>query len=473
MTRTLTPTVSVVIPSFNEGEWVRRTLDAVAGSRNGKNIEILLVDDGSTDGSCCGLQSEAASIPLKILRTERLGSARARNFGARHAAGAILVFMDAHVLPDPGWLETLTDLLHDPTVGLAGLPVRDVNEPRSVGCAYTFTDENLSAGWIHRTQRDPFEVPCIIGCCFGVRREVFEDVGGFDPGHTRWGVEDLELSLRTWFMGYRCVVNPAVEVAHFFKHDKPRNFTVSWEDYDVNLLRCVFTYLNDGRRKAILSAIQTRENFNRSLARVMADYDFWQRRAELQARFVRDEEWYFTKFETEFEAFERRLSEIRSGKEGSMTEINVRRICPHCGANNVGEQSQCLLCHAPLAIQKAPAAAPQEDDATVLVSELQAAPVVMTLTILNGPQEGASFSIEDQIRLGRAPDNDIVLADDPMVSRTHALLERREEEVLVSDQESGNGTFIDGERIESPMILQPGSKLGVGGTLLLLETKNP
>lgn len=473
MRRNPSPAVSVVIPSFNEGEWVRKTLEAVADTTEGQNVEILLVDDGSTDGSCRGLPGELRSSPLRVLRTRGLGSARARNYGARRARGEILIFMDAHVIPDPGWLEALATLLQDPTAGLAGLPVRDVERPCSVGCAYTFTDENLGAGWIHRTESDPFEVPCIIGCCFGVRREVFEDLGAFDPGHVRWGVEDLELSLRTWFLGYRCVVNPAVEVAHFFKHNTPRNFTVCWEDYDVNLLRCVLTYFNDGRRTAILSGIKARENYQRSLARVMSDRDFWERRAALQARFVRGEDWYFSRFEQEFEAFEGRLEEIRNGKEECMTDISVRRICPQCGANNVGEQSRCLLCHAPLALEKAPAAAPQKDDATVLVSELQAAPKAMTLTVLNGPQEGRSYAIEGQIMLGRAPDNDIVLADDPMISRVHALLERREEGILVTDQESGNGTFIDGERIDSPRMLHPGSKLGVGGTLLLLEITNP
>jgi GT2 family glycosyltransferase len=471
MIQTPLPLVSIVIPAYNEGDWVRKTIDALAASTDGQIVEILLVDDGSTDDSCRGLPMDAASVHLQVLRTKRLGSARARNHGARYASGAILVFMDAHVIPDAGWLEAITDLLDDPMVGLAGLPVRDMEQPRSIGYAYTFTDENLSAGWIHRTERDPFEAPCIIGCCFGVRRDVFEDLGGFDPGHVRWGVEDLELSLRSWFFGYRCMVNPVVQVAHFFKHNKPRNFSISWEDYDVNLLRCVFTYFNDGRRKAVLSAIRERENFNRSMARLMADRTFWERRTALQARFIHDEEWFFSKFKTEFEAFEGRLDEIRSGKGERMTDINVRRICPRCGANNVGPQSQCLICQAPFAMEETPEAAAQEDAATVLVSELQAEPPEMTLTILNGPLEGRTFSIAEKTTLGRAPENDIVLAEDPMVSRSHALLERRPEGVLVTDQDSGNGTFVDGERIDAPTTLHPGSRLGVGGTLLLLETK--
>lgn len=471
MTLPPSATVSIVIPAFNEGDWVHRTLEAVGATASGAQVEILLIDDGSTDGSCENLPVDAYPVPPHILRTEGVGSARARNAGARHASGEILIFMDAHVIPDAGWLEALTRLLRDPTVGLAGLPVRDVERPSSVGYAYTFMDENLLAGWVSNGHQRPFEVPCIIGCCFGARREVFADLGGFDPGHIRWGVEDLELSMRSWFLGYRCMVDPSVQVAHFFKHDKPRNFSISWEKYDVNLLRCVLTYFDGARRRTILSAISKRKNFSRSLARVMKDADFWNWRADLRRRFRRDEAWYFSKFEQEFDAFEDRLQEIRTEKGESMTNMVHRRTCPQCGATNAGPQERCLLCQTPLTGVAPPAAATGEDAATVLVAELESAPPAWILTVLNGPQEGQEFPVEESTSLGRAPENDIVLSDDPLVSRRHAQLERHIEGIMVTDQNSGNGTFIDGERIEAPSLLSPSSKLGVGGTLLLLEER--
>lgn len=471
MTQAPSATVSIVIPAFNEGDWVHKTVEAVGATAHGGQAEILLIDDGSTDGSCDGLPVDAYPIPLRILRTNGLGSARARNMGARHARGETLIFMDAHVIPDPGWLEALSGLLLDPTVGLAGLPVRDIEQPLSVGYAYTFTDENLLAGWVSNGHSRPFEAPCIIGCCFGVRREVFAELGGFDPGHVRWGVEDLELSLRSWFFGYRCLVDPGVQVAHYFKHNKPRNFPVSWEGYDVNLLRCVLTYFNGERRRTILSAISQRENHSRSLARVLGDADFWSWRAELRSRFRRGEDWYFSKFRKEFESFENRLHELRTEKGESMTNAFERRTCPQCGAKNAGPQERCLLCQTPLISVAQPEATTRQDTATVLVSELQPATPEWVLTVLNGPQEGQQYPIEERTTLGRAPDNDIVLADDPLVSRKHALLERGDEGIQVTDQNSGNGTFIEGAKIDAPSVLSPGSKLGVGGTLLLLEER--
>lgn len=343
------PSVSVVIPTFNEGDWVRRTVDAVLQQSGGWPLEVIVVDDGSTDGSCDFIDgARGGPAPIRLVRGGNLGSARARNRGALEATGEFLVFMDAHVLPDPGWLDELATLLADPTVGLAGLGVRDVGNPNSLGSAYIVVDENLSGGWADPPGAEPFESPMVIGCCFAFRRAVFEEIGCFDPGHIRWGMEDTEISLRTWFSGYRCLVSPRVQVAHYFKQDKPRNFPVSWEEFDVNLLRCVLTYFSGERLATVLDTMNRRETFARSRARVSEDDAFWLRRDRLRARFRRDEAWYFARFARELAPFEQRLVAARRELDSMRNRPGSVTTCSSCGGKNVGTHTRCLLCQAPL-----------------------------------------------------------------------------------------------------------------------------
>lgn len=345
-----TPDVSIIIPTHNEGAWLRRTVQGIEASTRRPSYEVLVVDDGSTDGSCAFLEETSRSdTRIRYEKGQALGVAGARALGASHAYGQNLVFLDAHVLPDPGWLEELMSMLSDPTVGIAGVGVRDVNNPSYLGYAYVPANENLNAAWAAPRGKSPFEVPAIIGCCFGIRRSVYEAIGRFDPGSVGWGVDDIELSLRAWFMGYRCLASNAVQVAHWFKDLDDRSYSVSWEDYDVNLLRCAFTFFEGPRLSAILSNAAERDSFRKSLARVHADGQYWHRRAGLRKRFRHDEHWYFNRFAAELAPLNQRLRAVlhRHRRNNSM-KVQKNANCPKCGAANLGIQDQCLLCGAKL-----------------------------------------------------------------------------------------------------------------------------
>jgi glycosyltransferase involved in cell wall biosynthesis len=93
--------ISVVITAHNEGDEVQRTLESVRENTRGP-LEIVLFDDGSTDGSCEG----DLGPDVRLLRnTERLGVAASRNAGAAAATGPVLVFADAHQRFSPGCLD--------------------------------------------------------------------------------------------------------------------------------------------------------------------------------------------------------------------------------------------------------------------------------------------------------------------------------------------------------------------------------
>ncbi len=100
--------VSVVVPAHNRRELLREVVAALAAQAGAPPFEIVVVDDGSTDGSGEGLEAPAATR-LRVLRQENRGPAAARNHGVREARGALVAFLGDDTVPDPRWLAAHVD----------------------------------------------------------------------------------------------------------------------------------------------------------------------------------------------------------------------------------------------------------------------------------------------------------------------------------------------------------------------------
>ncbi|CAG0971871.1 Putative mycofactocin biosynthesis glycosyltransferase MftF [Anaerolineae bacterium] len=105
--------VSVIIPAKNEGRRIARTLTAVLAQDFAGPYEVIVVDNGSTDGT----GEEARRFPVTVLEEPRPGRAQARNAGIRSASGEILVFLDADCAPQSSWLRELLIPFSEPDVG--------------------------------------------------------------------------------------------------------------------------------------------------------------------------------------------------------------------------------------------------------------------------------------------------------------------------------------------------------------------
>lgn len=75
---------------------------------------------------------------------------------------------------------------------------------------------------------------------------------------------------------------------------------------------------------------------------------------------------------------------------------------------------------------------------------------------------------QQRVTIGRADDNDLILAQDPTVSRQHAVLERTDDDWRIRDLSSSNGTFVNGMRITTPTLINPGDRVSVGSSSLNL-----
>src|SRR5687767_11645745 len=92
---------SVIVPARDAEATLGDTLDALAGQEMSAEYEVIVVDDGSSDGTVA-IAEHAPGV--KLLRQDRLGPGEARNTGARVARGRVLAFTDADCRPIPGWL---------------------------------------------------------------------------------------------------------------------------------------------------------------------------------------------------------------------------------------------------------------------------------------------------------------------------------------------------------------------------------
>lgn len=267
---------------------LHRTVASVLDDSAHRHVEVLVVDDGSTDGSCDRLRPDGR---LRLLRGRELGAPLARNLGAAHARGDYLMFLDAHCDVSPGWLDALMEALAPADVAIASPAFTRLEAPEPRGCGMTWINARLETAWIEPPDHGrPAEVPFAPGGCQAFRAETFRRVGRFDDGMTRWGFEDIEISLRAWLLGYRVMGAPMATVAHHFR--ERRGFDVPDLGVLFNYLRMVHLHFAPWRIDAAIDALGPYPSLGHALAQ-LARSDVLQLRAELEAVRVRSDDWFF------------------------------------------------------------------------------------------------------------------------------------------------------------------------------------
>jgi glycosyltransferase involved in cell wall biosynthesis len=280
---------SVVIATRNEGEMLHRTVASVLDDTAYAPIEVVVVDDGSTDGSTAGLDGDGS---VRVVRGHELGAPGARNLGAAHARGEYLVFLDAHCRVSPAWLDVMLAALEPPDVAVVGPTFTRLDAPEPRGCGMTWVSPQLETAWILPPGHgQPSEVPFAPGGCQAYRARTFGLVGRFDDGMTRWGFEDVEICLRAWLLGYRVLGASRAVVAHHFRDQ--RAFDVPGEGVLFNFLRLVHLHFAPWRIESAIRAIGPYPGLEAVLADLMGS-DVLDLRAELEAVRVRSDDWFFS-----------------------------------------------------------------------------------------------------------------------------------------------------------------------------------
>lgn len=285
--------ISVVIPTLNEGDYLRRTVEQLRATVPG-GTELIVVDDGATDGCCDFLRTGNEAVRLLEPDGERLGVSGARNKGAAAARGDVLVFLDAHVEVRPGWIETLRDAALVPGVGAVGPGIAVLGRPDCCGWGMRYRDAGLGIEWLPPPPPgSPPVVPMLAGACIVIRRDLFEAIGGFDTGLVRWGSEDAELSLRLWMAGHELRIVPEIVIAHLFRDRHP--YAIDWAGILHNQLRLAFLHFGTARIARVVDRLKPFGDFAAACA-LLAGSDVNERRAALRGSRQCDDDAYFARF---------------------------------------------------------------------------------------------------------------------------------------------------------------------------------
>jgi cellulose synthase/poly-beta-1,6-N-acetylglucosamine synthase-like glycosyltransferase len=205
-TRNLPP-VSILIPARNEEVVIGKTLKKILSTDYPEeNIEVIVVNDGSTDRTETILTQMASQdsrihpVHLPVAQSGR-GKARALNVGLKHASHDVIAVYDADNNPEPDALRMLVmGLISDDKLGAVIGKFRTLNRGRNLLTRF-INIETLSFQWILQAGRYLlFKVAILPGTNFVIRRDVLESCGGWDEGAI---TEDAELSVRIYQRGWK------------------------------------------------------------------------------------------------------------------------------------------------------------------------------------------------------------------------------------------------------------------------------
>lgn len=179
--------VSVIIPVKNGEQWLGDQLAALAAQDFAGTWEVVVADNGSTDGTRQLVERMAADFPAPLRVADastRPGISHARNSGAIASTGKLLAFCDCDDRVAQGWLDAAWRA-HERGEVVAGLN-RERTEPQDPNSPV------LNPGAVIRGTR----IDAFIGCNFAVRRDAYFAVGGFDESLPPYGCDDIEFSVR-------------------------------------------------------------------------------------------------------------------------------------------------------------------------------------------------------------------------------------------------------------------------------------
>jgi glycosyltransferase involved in cell wall biosynthesis len=194
--------VSVVVAVRNARSTIAACVDSLL-ALDPAAIELLVVDNGSTDGTLGVLEAYAGRIT--VLHERRRGAGAARNAGIAAARGQVVAFTDADCVAEPAWLGNLVGALADPGVGAVGGTILAANPANPV--------ERYGEGiHDHRMAIEVFTPPYAITMNWASRRAVLQELGGFDERFLR--CQDVDLSYRIVQSGRTLAYAPGAVVRH-------------------------------------------------------------------------------------------------------------------------------------------------------------------------------------------------------------------------------------------------------------------
>lgn len=216
------PWLSIVIPTYNGRDLLAQCLASIAWHRpldTTIGIEIIVADDGSTDGTAAWLAAEWPSV--QVVRRERnAGFVAAANAGMAAARGRFIQLLNNDTEVTDGWVEAGLAPFNDPTVGSVAPLVLVRSDPArvdSAGDAYALFGWPYKRGHGEPTARWAARPPSLVfgasGSSAFYRASALAAVGGFDAVFGSY-YEDVDLAFRLRWAGFTCAYEPSCQILH-------------------------------------------------------------------------------------------------------------------------------------------------------------------------------------------------------------------------------------------------------------------
>jgi hypothetical protein len=213
-----TPHVAVVIPNWNGRHLLDRCLRALQ-TQTLQDIQIVVVDNGSTDGSADWIALHFPAVHI-IANPTNQGFAAAINQGIRATHTPFIATLNNDTQPDPTWLAALLEAVQPhPRVGMGASKMLFAHRPHLINSTGIAIDRAGIAWDRHGGQPDTHPDPHptdIFGPCAGAalyRRAMLDQIGLFDPDFFAY-LEDVDLAWRAQRAGWRCLYVPSARVLH-------------------------------------------------------------------------------------------------------------------------------------------------------------------------------------------------------------------------------------------------------------------
>ena len=206
--------ITVIVPVKNEEKIIGKCLHSLK-SLNYPNYEIIVVNDGSTDGTEEILKQFNT---ITVLTTNGMGPSMARNLAIEKSGGGYLAFTDADCLIDKEWLNQLRAYFTDTNVmGVGGDQLCPEDETLFGKDVHNFLKLIAFSSDYLKTEKEVMNIRHNPTCNMMYRKEAFEKIGNFKKD--LWPCEDLEFDCRLIQSGYKLIFNPKAIVYHY----RPKN----------------------------------------------------------------------------------------------------------------------------------------------------------------------------------------------------------------------------------------------------------
>lgn len=230
------PLISIIIPTKNHAELIKRCVDSILSKTTYKNYEILIVDNKSEEEAALAYYEElSGKEKIRLLHfDEPFNYSKINNFAARAARGDYLLLLnnDTEVITGD-WLDSfIKRFAADPTVGVIGAKL--LYPDGSIQHAGVVTGIYKVASHPFRFQKnDPYfgycsldrYVSAVTGACLIIRKSLFDQVGGLDEEKLRISFNDVDLCLKVKQRGYHILWTPDVILNHYESQTRGKDET--------------------------------------------------------------------------------------------------------------------------------------------------------------------------------------------------------------------------------------------------------